>query len=226
MKKLYFFLVAILCIASTYAQSYSDSGPADNFQSRSNPHYWKNRPPYEGYWQQDVAYKIKANIDEVSDIITGYEELTYTNNSPDTLYFVYFNLYQNAYQPGSYLDKLHQENDVHPHYGKYESARLGITLDEITANGNTLKTQYDNTVVRIYLDKPLLPHTATTFNIKFRTYYDNGSVRRRMKKYGAWGYKHYNGCQWYPKICVYDRKAGWNTDQHLGRELAPCRYLV
>lgn len=218
MKKLYFFLVGILSVASVYAQNYSDSGPEDNFQSQSNPHYWKNRPPFEGYWQQDVAYKINANIDEVSDVITGYEELTYTNNSPDTLYFVYFNLYQNAYQPGSYLDKLHQENEVHPHYGKYESARLGITLDEITANGNTLKTQYDNTVVRIYLDKPLLPHTATTFNIKFRTYYDNGSVRRRMKKYGAWGYKHYNGCQWYPKICVYDRKAGWNTDQHLGRE--------
>ncbi|HWB64769.1 MAG TPA: M1 family aminopeptidase, partial [Chitinophagales bacterium] len=65
---------------------------------------------------------------------------------------------------------------------------------------------------------PLLPNGKCDFDIKFHTYYDQGSTRRRMKKYKAGPYTHYNGCQWYPKICVYDRKSGWNTDQHLNRE--------
>ncbi|MDB5281689.1 MAG: hypothetical protein JWO06_764, partial [Bacteroidota bacterium] len=68
------------------------------------------------------------------------------------------------------------------------------------------------------LDNPLPPKARKAFNIKFRTFYDSGSTRRRMKKYKVAGVTHYNGCQWYPKICVYDRKSGWNTDQHLNRE--------
>ena len=59
--------------------------------------------------------------------------------------------------------------------------------------------------------------TKITFEIKFKTYFDSGEVRRRMKSYDAWGYRHYNGVHWY-KISVYDAKFGWTTDQHLGRE--------
>jgi len=214
--KLYI-IFSLLC-SGLYAQNYSDTGPADNFSSPQNPYYWKNRPPFAGYWQQDVHYNIKANIDETTDIITGEEQLVYVNNSPDTLYYVYFNLYQNAFQPGSYLNDLERNNEQHPRYGKYENARLGIQLSEVNSNSIELKTQYDNTIVKVTLVKPLPPNQSVQFEIKFKTYYDTGDVRRRMKKYGAWGYKHYNGCQWYPKICVYDRKSGWNTDQHLNRE--------
>lgn len=189
-----------------------------NFRSPENKMYWKNKLPFTGYWQQDVAYKIQANIDETTDIISGEEELTYYNNSPDTLYFVYFNLYQNAFQPDSYLDKLIHENGEHPKYGKYEAARQNIVIETISAEGQALVTKTDNTILKVFLNKPLLPNSSARFFIRFRTFYDNGSVRRRMKLYDAWGNKHYNGCQWYPKICVYDRKSGWNTDQHLNRE--------
>jgi hypothetical protein len=181
--------------------------------------YWKNKMPFAGYWQQDVAYKIKANIDETTDIVGGEEELTYFNNSPDTLHFVYFNLYQNAFQPGSYLDNLQKQNGEHVKYGKYEKAKEGILIDQMSSGGNALKTQLDNTVMKVFLDKPLAPNQSSVFNIKFRTFFDKGSTRRRMAKYKASdGSTHYNGCQWYPKLCVYDRKSGWNTDQHLNRE--------
>ena len=192
--------------------------PITNCQQNS-PQYWKNRKPYEGYWQQDVHYKIKASVDETTDIITGDEQLTYFNNSPDTLYYVYFHLYQNAFQPGSYLDNLQDNNDAHIAYGKYEKQKLGTLIDEIK-NGDSvlLQTQLDNTIVKVFLDKPIAPGASKIFQIKFRTFFDGGSTRRRMKKYKTWGANHYNGCQWYPKICVYDRKAGWNTDQHLNRE--------
>lgn len=210
-------LVCVLVFTGV-AQRYSDTGPQDNFRSAGNPHYWKNKKPFEGYWQQDVHYAIKASIDETTDIVTGEERLTYRNNSPDTLYFVYFHLYQNAFQPGSYLHDLQEHNDVHPSYGKYESAKLGTTIDDITADSVKLKTQLDNTILKVFLNKPLLPGKSTTIAIRFRTFYDSGSTRRRMKKWKVSGFTHYNGCQWYPKICVYDRKDGWNTDQHMNRE--------
>ena len=206
MKKLLLLLLPI----SLFAQN--------TFRNPNNKMYWKNKLPFAGYWQQDVAYTIKANIDETTDIITGNEQLTYFNNSPDTLYFVYFNLYQNAFQPGSYLDKLQQSNDVHPNYGKYEASKQGTVVESIQTKGTELETHLDNTILKVVLAKPLAPNDSTSFSIRFRTFYDNGSTRRRMKKYGAYGYKHYNGCQWYPKLCVYDRKSGWNTDQHLNRE--------
>ena len=57
-----------------------------------------------------------------------------------------------------------------------------------------------------------------TFSIDFQTYFDKGGVRRRMKMFTDWGTKQYDGVHWYPRICVYDRKFGWTTDQHLGKE--------
>jgi aminopeptidase N len=197
---------------------YNDSGPENNFRSLNNPLYWANRKPFEGYWQQDVHYKIDATLELATDIIGGEEELTYFNNSPDTLYFVYFHLYQNAFQPGSYLDNLQQNNHVHVKYGKYENDKLGTVVDKISSDDVPLTTQLDNTILKVFLDKSIAPGSTKIFNLSFRTFYDSGSTRRRMKKYKSFGYKHYNGCQWYPKICVYDRKSGWNTDQHLNRE--------
>ncbi len=206
-------------LASLFILGSFNSVAQNSFRSPYNPMYWKNKIPFAGYWQQDVAYKIKANIDEATDIVGGEEQLTYFNNSPDTLYFVYFNLYQNAFQPGSYLDDLQKNNGEKVRYGKYEKAREGTIIDQMSSANKPLKTKLDNTVMKVFLDKPLYPNQSTTFNIKFRTFFDNGSTRRRMKKYKASdGSTHYNGCQWYPKMCVYDRKSGWNTDQHLNRE--------
>jgi hypothetical protein len=217
MKRHILICLGILATFFSNAQ-YNDMGPANNMRTPGNPLYWKNKQPFTGYWQQDVHYTIKANIDETTDIIDGDEQLTYYNNSPDTLYFVYFHMYQNAFQPGAYLDDLQKNNGVKPAYGKYEGGQQGIVVQNISVNGRELKTYLDNTILKVWLDKPLYPNSEVTFNLKFRTFYDTGSTRRRFKKYKSAGYNHYNGCQWYPKMCVYDRKAGWNTDQHLNRE--------
>src|SRR4051812_995624 len=77
-----------------------------DYRSSTNPLYWKNRPPYEGYWQQDVHYNIKAEIDDSTDILSGSEELTYWNNSPFDISFVYFHLYNNAQTKDSYAADL------------------------------------------------------------------------------------------------------------------------
>ena len=209
----------ILLSSSSFAQiKYNPLEKPNTYRNIDNPNYWKNKMPHPGYWQQDVHYKIKAEIDEETDIIDAYEELTYWNNSPDTLYFVFFHLYQNAFQPDSYYDKLQKENGKNPKYGKYESKKLGTTIEQITISGMNVSTELDNTILKVDLITPLLPGEKTKFEIKFKTYFDNEEVRRRMKSYDAWGYRHYNGVHWYPRISVYDAKFGWTTDQHLGRE--------
>lgn len=75
-----------------------------------------------------------------------------------------------------------------------------------------------NTLLKINLPQPLKSGESIDFYIDFTTYFDRGSVSRRMKVYDHHGYKHFNGVHWYPMICVYDRKFTWETDQHVEKE--------
>ncbi|MFL5764364.1 MAG: M1 family aminopeptidase [Bacteroidia bacterium] len=212
MKKLLIAFTLLYC-SQLFAQF-----PESNFQSATNIYYWKNRKPYEGYWQQDVHYTINAALDDKTDIIDGTEQLTYYNNSPDELNFVYFHLYNNAQTKGSYLEDLYKNNDLKVTFGKYQQQGLGTVVSKITVNGQELKTELDNTILKVFLNAPLKPGENLTFKINFKTYFDNSSIRNRMKMFNAFGYKHYDVVHWYPRISVYDRKAGWDTDQHLDHE--------
>ena len=213
-------LVAILFVSTlSFAQEkYNPLETPNTYQNIDNPNYWKNKMPHAAYWQQDVYYNIKAKIDEETDIISATEKLTYTNNSPDELNVVYFHLYQNAFQPDSYLEELQFQNGKNPKYGEYESQKLGTVIDSITVNGLNVKTELDNTILKVYLPNTLKTNNSITFNIEFKTYFDSGDLRRRMAIFNSWGFKHYNGVHWYPRICVYDAKFGWTKDQHLGKE--------
>ncbi|MBI3502574.1 MAG: M1 family metallopeptidase [Bacteroidetes bacterium] len=188
------------------------------YRSAANSYYWKNRKPFEGYWQQDVHYKIFAKVDEKTDIVSGNEELTYYNNSPDTLRFVYFHLYQNAFQPGSYFDKMTKENGVKPKYGHYEAQGKNEVIENLFVGSEPAKMELDNTILKVYLPEPLLPNDSDKFQIVFKSYFDSGTQRRRMKMFNSFPNKHYDGVHWYPRLCVYDRKFGWETDQHMEKE--------
>jgi aminopeptidase N len=212
------FLLLFLFSLDISAQYGSGFSP-DAYRGSGNPLYWKGRGHDNSYWQQDVHYKIKAKVDDKTDIIDASEELSYFNNSPDTLAFVYFHLYQNAFQPGSYTNDLHKNNKYPIKYGPYESQKLGTVVSNLKVNGSEVKTELDNTILKVWLPKPLLPNESVKLTMDFKTYFDSkGSVRRRMKMFNAYGYKHYDGVHWYPRISVYDRKQGWDTDQHLTRE--------
>lgn len=174
--------------------------------------------PYEGYWQQGVDYSIAASLDDKTDIIDGKEKLIYKNNSPDDLSFVYFHLYNNAQTKGSYLEDLYKNNNLNVRFGKYASQGLGTVVSSMKVDGEEAKTELDNTILKVFLSKPLKPGASITFDIAFKTYFDNGTIRNRMKQFNAWGYKHYDVVHWYPRISVYDRKQGWDTDQHMDHE--------
>lgn len=189
-------------------------------QQNNDPYYWKNNKLLgKDYWQQDVHYQIQARIDDSLDIIHGdLFELTYTNNSPDTLAVLYFHLYQNAFQPHSHMSSLYEENDKKITYGKYEKEGLGTTIENLTVNGNVVDTELDNTVLKVILKEKLVPNASAHIKLSFKTYYDTGSLRRRMKTFNNFGFKHFDGVHWYPSICVYDQKFGWTTEQHTDKE--------
>ncbi len=212
MKKYCLFLL-LAGASSVYAQF-----PVNTYQHAENALYWKNRKPVEGYWQQDVHYILTASLDDKTDIIDGQEELIYTNNSRDALPFVYFHLYNNAQTTGSYLEDLYKNNHIKVKFGNYASKGLGTVVSNITWNGNVLKTELDNTILKVFLPSPVLPGESITLHIDFKTYFDTGTIRNRMKLFNAWGSKHYDVVHWYPRISVYDRKQGWDTDQHMDHE--------
>ena len=216
--RLLFWIIIALAPFIGNSQAYDDLSKPNSYRSAENPNYWKNKMPREEYWQQDVHYTIKADIDETSDIITASQKLEYWNNSPADLNFVYFHLYQNAFQPDSYYDNLQENNKKKPKYSEYESAKKGTEILNISISGKELKTELDNTILKVWLDEPLKTGESIRFDIEFKTYFGGGSVRRRMKKFNSSGFTHYDGVHWYPRICVYDRKFGWTTDQHLGKE--------
>lgn len=65
----------------------------------------------------------------------------------------------------------------------------------------------DNTILRADLSEPIQPKGSITFRIKFKTYYGDGTIRRRMKSFDSYGYKHYDITHWYPRIAVYDKNS-------------------
>lgn len=198
---------------SLFVQSFGQQYPLHD-----DPLYWKNRMPYTGYWQQDVYYKMNVKVNEEHHIVGGHQTLQYWNNSPDTLHEVFFHLHQNAFIKGSYTQMLQAANKVLSRLGRYEREGLGTIVKDVKVDGEEMAVEIDNTIMKVTLAQPLLPHEMITIDMDFISFWDMGGTRRRMKMYDAWGFMHYNGCQWFPKICVYDTKFGWDTHQHLGKE--------
>jgi len=92
----------------------------------------------------------------------------------------------------------------------------GTEVSTLKMDGQETERVIDNTVMRVSLPRPIAPGEHTVFEYTFRTHWQGGG--RRMKLFNAWGYKHYDGTHWYPRISVYDKQRGWDTDQHLGHE--------
>ncbi|HQW06069.1 MAG TPA: M1 family metallopeptidase [Flavobacteriales bacterium] len=210
--------ILILCSVCAWigamAQPFDAKHPPNTYRNADNPYYWKNRPPRPGYWQQDVHYVIKARLDDTTDQLHANLALTYVNNSPDTLEYVFFHLPQEAFVQGSYLDA--KEGGLRKTKNG-AIAYAGTRIDALTEEDIPLRLEQDNTVLKVWLKQPLPPNERTNLRIDFTTHWTM-DVYRRMKLFQAWGGKHYDGVHWYPRMAVYDERFGWDTQQHLGSE--------
>jgi Peptidase family M1 domain len=165
--------------------------------------------PGPGYWQQRADYTIAATLDTAAKTITGSVTVHYTNNSPDTLRFVWMQADQNLYRPGSEGSMMFPADS---RWGVRGFAG-GYTFESVTVNGHAVTPHVDDTMMRLELPAPLAPRGGTaTIAIRYSFKIpDHGSDR--MGRDGTL----YELAQWYPRMAVYDDVRGWNVDQYLGQ---------
>jgi hypothetical protein len=165
--------------------------------------------PGPEYWQQRADYTIAATLDTSARSLRGTVSIHYTNNSPDTLRFVWIQLDQNLYRTGSKGSAVFASDarsGVRGFRGGYEITGLQV-------NGRGTEGKTDDTMMRVDLDTPLLPHGGSV-NIGIQYAFmipDHGSDRMGRDS------TLYEIAQWYPRMAVYDDVRGWNTDPYLGQ---------
>src|SRR2546422_5411648 len=176
--------------------------------------------PGPRYWQQRADYTIRASLDTATHVIAGSETIRYTNNSPDTLPYVWLQLDQNIYKANSRGAALNPTDARFAGRG-FEG---GYTIDYVRAvrrigqaSGRIPLTSEDNgTMLRVELDRPLAPGGRAELELAYRFEVpEHGSDRMGREQFpGGWLYEV---AQWYPRVAVYDDVRGWNTEQYLGQ---------
>jgi hypothetical protein len=165
--------------------------------------------PGPDYWQQRADYTIAATLDTVEKTVRGTVSIRYTNNSPDTLRFVWLQLDQNLYKPGS------KGSMVFPPQSRFGVRGFagGYDITGLQINGRGTAGKIDDTMMRIDLDTPLLPKGGQlTIGMQYSfAVPEHGSDRMGRDS------SLYLIAQWYPRMAVYDDARGWNTDPYLGQ---------
>ena len=217
--------------SASYAQ---DAKPTSNYnynETFANNFYTKNATdtrsasgqPGAKYWQNRADYALTANLNDQTKEITGTEVLTYTNNSPDKLGFLWMNVDQNLFKKDS------RGNAIIPIKGSRNGAKGqdfdgGFKIKSVKivslVGGKAVEKEATFTVVdtRMQIDLPQ-GLNANGANVKVKIDFsfvspDYGSDRTGVvdTKNG----KIFTIAQWYPRMCVYDDVRGWNTLPYLG----------
>ena len=184
--------------------------------------------PGHEYYQQKADYVINVQLDEKNHVITGDETITYTNNSPDVLNYLWIQLDQNVRAKNS-ASQLTSSGSMDNNMSFWSLKRMhdkmnfdgGFKLELITdVNGNDLSFTVNETMMRIEPPKPLKKGQSFSFKIKY-----SYNINDRMKIGGRSGYEYfedegnsiYTIAQFFPRMAVYNEVEGWQNKQFLGR---------
>jgi len=168
--------------------------------------------PGPRYWQQRADYDLHGTLDTAAKALIGQMTLRYTNNSPDTLHFVWMQVEQNAFKSGS-LNSFVFPPDSRFGARNFEGGDVIDHFNEVTAGKQTpLHTRVEGTIMKVDLAAPLAPGHSTTFDVAWHFNIPEHGADR-MGRDGSL----YELAQWYPRMCVYDDLRGWNTEPYLGQ---------
>jgi hypothetical protein len=179
--------------------------------------------PGPEYWQQQVDYLIRASLDTIAQRVTGDERITYTNNSPDTLRYLWLQLDQNLFTSSSRGYRVFGQD---PRFGT-QGAEGGVTLTKVAAptlpaekgraaqKGTKLNYLVNGTMMKVDLAHPLPPGVRQVLDIAWSFPFGPNSNRMGIELID--GSHVYEVAQWYPRLAVYDDVRGWNTEQYLGQ---------
>ncbi|TAF50348.1 MAG: M1 family peptidase, partial [Sphingobacteriia bacterium] len=184
--------------------------------------------PGPKYWQQRADYVIKCELDEANLKLKGAETVTYFNNSPDVLTYLWLQLDENEhsnqnnanYQDASGLGRSITTRQVDGLLDAKTDNGNGHIISKLTdATGKPLKYTINKTMMRIDLPAALKPGQKFVFNIDW-----SYKVTNRMTVGGRGGYETledgnnlFTMAQWFPRLCVYSDFQGWQNHQFTGR---------
>jgi len=191
--------------------------------------------PGHAYWQQRADYQIRATLDEANRSISGAETITYHNNSPDTLKYLWVQLDQNIYKPNSDARTTATLPSREAWQGR--SATDGVKFDAIRTvleartfpggfniksvkdgSGRPLNFTINRTMMRIDLPQPLRAGARTAFSIEWSYNITDMKVLGGRSGYEKFDDKNdlFEIAQWFPRMAAYYDVYGWQHKQFLG----------
>jgi hypothetical protein len=226
-------ILLILCVISINNNSFSQQKFAQIENLIPTPNEYRNAAgaPGHNYYQQQADYKMELVLEDNNQILRGIETITYTNNSPDALSYLWLQLDQNLFSKSSDTKLITVEkmedflsiegeelNRIERKLFDYDG---GFKIEEVKAtNGEDLSYAINKTMLRIDLKQALKTKESISFRIKW--WYN---INDRMAVGGRSGYEYfekednyiYTIAQFFPRMCVYDDVSGWQNKQFLGR---------
>lgn len=228
----------LFCSAILYSQNIQNN-PGSNHGNKfeqlgtilptPNVYRTASGAPGQAYWQQRADYDIEAYLDEDKRNLKGSETITYYNNSPDDLDYLWLQLDENQqssvknadYPFSSTLPKTAVIENLKPTELPVADNGYGVNLEKVTdASGKPLKYVVNKTMMRIDLPKALKKGEQFVFKINW-----NYNIPNRIEKGGRGGFENfpedgndlYTMAQWFPRMCVYSDFQGWQNHQFTGR---------
>jgi len=184
----------------------------------ANPYRAGSGAPGSRYWQNRADYVLAATLDTTERRVTGAMTLKYTNNSPDTLSFLWLQMEQNTFRANtlnSFIFPQASRFGARGFEGGYELSRVEQVLPAGAgrpARKVALNRRDNETMMKVDLVGPLAPGRSVTIEIDYQFLVPEHGADR-MGRDGAL----YEIAQWYPRVAVYDDVRGWNIEPYLGQ---------
>ena len=181
--------------------------------------------PGHSYWQQKADYVINVELNDNNQSITGSEVITYHNNSPDNLTYLWLQLDQNIIADENSLnstdtDKVRDSVAAKTYAARVSEFEGGFNIKSVKdASGKPLSFFINNTMMRVTLPEPLKSGGKFSFNIDYSyNIVDRNIFRQRsgLEYFPEDGNYVYTIAQFFPRMCVYDDYNGWQNKQFLG----------
>lgn len=207
-KHLFTALLSVLSVCSALmAQNTGIYLPREYQRAIKNNTRSTTGAPGAGYFQNRADYKIEASFDPETRLLTGYETIKYTNNSPDTLKVIVMNIDHDIFKKG--INRVYQIEETDLTSG-VEMNNLRINGDEVTMTAPLW--QQDGTEVFLRLKTPLAPTNSVQIELNWSLVHPLVSQIRT----GTYDSLSFFIAYWFPRIAVYDDIFGWDYSQHLG----------
>jgi hypothetical protein len=239
MKKLYISLliagVAFQGLKAQNIQNNPGSNHGNKFEqlgtilTTPNEQRTASGAPGVKYWQQQADYDIKCTLDEKNLLLKGTQTVTYTNNSPDVLTYIWLQLDENehstsknaGYQSSSRMPSMSTTQMVDRAAAESQENGYGVNITSLTdASGKKLTYTVNKTMMRVEMPQPLKSGQKFVFNVAW-----DYKITDRLVLGGRGGYEFFpedgnylfTMAQWYPRLCVYSDFQGWQNHQFTGR---------